>query len=187
MNYLFVEKAPFFSTVYVGAPHLWPAHRSLRCNVATDSTMGPARYGWYLVSLNPKKVLVTGGSQGLGLALATLLASRGAHVVICSRSEAKLELALRKIETFRQQEKQHLSYVVADVSTFAAASAALKDCPISIDTVFCCAGAATPGYFLDQTEAEFDKGISLIYKTALSTAHVCMLTLTHTFRLRHYS
>lgn len=131
------------------------------------------------MSLNPKKVLVTGGSQGLGLALATLLASRGAHVVICSRSEAKLELALRKIKTSRQQEKQHLSYVVADVSTFAAASAALKDCPISIDTVFCCAGAATPGYFLDQTEAEFDKGISLIYKTALSTAHVCMLTLTH--------
>ena len=139
------------------------------------------------MSLNPKKVLVTGGSQGLGLALATLLASRGAHVVICSRSEAKLELALRKIETFRQQEKQHLSYVVADVSTFAAASAAIKACPISIDTVFCCAGAAIPGHFLDQTEAEFDKGISLIYKTALSTAHVCMLTLTHTFRLRHYS
>lgn len=117
-----------------------------------------------------KHVFITGGSQGLGLALAKLLASRGAHVVICSRSESKLRKALEDVESCRQYKSQHLSYISADVSTFSAISTAIKNCSIPVDTVFCCAGAAHPGLFLNHTEEEFDKGIRLIYKTALCTA-----------------
>lgn len=45
-----------------------------------------------------QNVLITGGSQGLGLALAKRLASHGANVVICSRSEAKLQAATKEVE-----------------------------------------------------------------------------------------
>lgn len=45
-----------------------------------------------------KHVFITGGSQGLGLALAQLLASKGANVTICSRTEAKLKEAVALVK-----------------------------------------------------------------------------------------
>jgi short-subunit dehydrogenase len=42
--------------------------------------------------------MVTGGSQGLGEAMAIEFAKKGADVVIVSRSEEKLKKALEKIE-----------------------------------------------------------------------------------------
>jgi NAD(P)-dependent dehydrogenase (short-subunit alcohol dehydrogenase family) len=43
-------------------------------------------------------VLITGGSRGLGLALAEAFARRGADIVICARNGAQLDLARRRIE-----------------------------------------------------------------------------------------
>lgn len=48
-----------------------------------------------------KHVFITGGSQGLGLAVAELLASKGAHVTICSRTESKLREAVGKVKVRR--------------------------------------------------------------------------------------
>jgi 3-dehydrosphinganine reductase len=42
--------------------------------------------------------VVTGGSQGLGLGLAILLARKGANVTIVARTESKLKEALAEIE-----------------------------------------------------------------------------------------
>ena len=47
--------------------------------------------------LKNQKVIVLGGSSGMGLATARLLAAEGAHVVIASRSREKLDAALRVI------------------------------------------------------------------------------------------
>ena len=43
--------------------------------------------------------IITGGSDGIGLATASLLARRGAQVVICGRSQEKLDAARGKIES----------------------------------------------------------------------------------------
>jgi 3-dehydrosphinganine reductase len=45
-----------------------------------------------------QRCVVTGGSSGLGLALATLLVKKGAHVAIIARGKAKLEAALEILE-----------------------------------------------------------------------------------------
>lgn len=45
--------------------------------------------------------LITGGSQGLGLALAKLLASKGADITIVARSVSKLEKAAADIMVSR--------------------------------------------------------------------------------------
>jgi len=50
-----------------------------------------------LYNLAGKVALVTGGSKGLGLAMAKGLAACGANVVICSRHQAELEAALPQI------------------------------------------------------------------------------------------
>lgn len=48
--------------------------------------------------LNGKVILITGGSSGLGLALARELAARGAKLTLCARSADKLEIARQELE-----------------------------------------------------------------------------------------
>lgn len=50
-----------------------------------------------LFDLSGKTAFVTGGSKGLGLAMARIFAQAGADIVICSRHQAELEAALPKI------------------------------------------------------------------------------------------
>ena len=45
-----------------------------------------------------KLILITGGSQGLGETMAIDFAKKGADIVLVSRSEDKLKLALEKVE-----------------------------------------------------------------------------------------
>lgn len=59
------------------------------------------------MDLRTAKVLVTGGSSGIGLAAARLLISEGAQVAICGRDEARLNKAAAEISA---------TGIVADVS-----------------------------------------------------------------------
>jgi NAD(P)-dependent dehydrogenase (short-subunit alcohol dehydrogenase family) len=52
------------------------------------------------MKLTGKVVLITGGSHGLGLALAREFAKEGSHLVICARSEAELERARADLNSF---------------------------------------------------------------------------------------
>lgn len=47
--------------------------------------------------LNEQTVVITGGSQGMGRAVARLLSSKGANVVIVARNAAKLGEAFKYI------------------------------------------------------------------------------------------
>jgi short-subunit dehydrogenase len=49
---------------------------------------------WYL----SKKVIITGGSSGIGKAAAILCAKFGAHVCILSRDESRCKAALGEIQ-----------------------------------------------------------------------------------------
>ncbi|GAK66028.1 oxidoreductase [Moesziomyces antarcticus] len=119
-----------------------------------------------------KDVFITGGSQGLGLALAELLAAKGANVTICSRTESKLREAVEQVKAAAKSSQQRIEYVAADVSTFEGAKEAIASRDVVPDTVFCCAGGAKPGFFLEQTESDFEQGMKTDYWTCLATAHV---------------
>src|SRR5262245_18655388 len=77
--------------------------------------------------LDGKVAIVTGGSKGLGKAIATALAQAGANVVVTSRSRPEIESAAREIE--RETGKKALA-VAGDVRQLADAEktrdAALK-------------------------------------------------------------
>lgn len=66
--------------------------------------------------------LVTGGSDGIGLATARLLVQRGATVAICARREEKLEAARAELSTLGTVEVHKL-----DVSDDAAFTALIND------------------------------------------------------------
>jgi NAD(P)-dependent dehydrogenase (short-subunit alcohol dehydrogenase family) len=66
-----------------------------------------------LFNLSGRVALVTGGSKGLGMAMARALAGAGADIMICSRHEDELKKAIPEIiEGTRRKAR----YVVADVS-----------------------------------------------------------------------
>ena len=50
-----------------------------------------------VADLRIETVIVTGGSQGMGKAVASLLAKKGANVLIVARTVQKLEAALKDI------------------------------------------------------------------------------------------
>lgn len=63
--------------------------------------------------LHSKRALITGGSRGLGKAMATALADAGADLVLVGREEASLQAAQAELLT----RGQHVDYLVFDVGT----------------------------------------------------------------------
>ncbi|KAH7927015.1 NAD(P)-binding protein [Leucogyrophana mollusca] len=115
---------------------------------------------------NPRglHVYITGGSQGLGLALAILVAKKGAHVSIVARTQSKLEKALIELEAVRQSPDQifrSYSFALDNAESSAAALKAASEghggqVP---DAVITCAGASKPMFLLDMEEQDLTQGM----------------------------
>jgi 3-dehydrosphinganine reductase len=63
-----------------------------------------------------KWVFITGGSSGIGLALAELFASEGAHIAILARRKEVLDQAVAQISEKRNSKLQQVVSIQADVS-----------------------------------------------------------------------
>lgn len=101
---------------------------------------------------NDKVILVTGGSSGIGLSVARLLSSYGAHVWLAARRQANLESALKEVEAARRSPGQKFGIVSADLSIPDKAAEAVAQVTKSAglpDVVINSAGAAHPGYAQD--------------------------------------
>ncbi|KAG0693242.1 hypothetical protein DFH29DRAFT_816540 [Suillus ampliporus] len=110
-------------------------------------------------------VYITGGSQGLGLALAKLVARKGAHVSIVARTQSKLDDALKELEAVRQSPDQVFKAFSFSLDTAEESAAALRAASDAHgghvpDAVFACAGAAKPMYLLDMQAEDLTRGMS---------------------------
>lgn len=100
-----------------------------------------------------KRILVTGGSSGIGKAVAKAAAREGANVYILSRDETRLAGAVGEIEEHMTPGRQLLS-IAADVSNFTSLNDAIsrtgKDHQAvkNIDVVIHCAGIVQAGSIL---------------------------------------
>jgi len=107
-----------------------------------------------------KIAFITGGSSGIGLACAELLAARGAEVVIFARGQQQLERALKEIERNRVSEKQRFLAVQLDVSQREQAENLLSKTVVgfgSPDILINSAGISYPQKFEDITYTKFDE------------------------------
>jgi NAD(P)-dependent dehydrogenase (short-subunit alcohol dehydrogenase family) len=66
-------------------------------------------------SLNKKRAVVTGGSKGIGLAIANALSAEGAQVLICGREQKTVDLAVAEI---KRQGTGEIFGVTADVGHY---------------------------------------------------------------------
>ncbi|CAB4445907.1 unnamed protein product [Rhizophagus irregularis] len=127
-----------------------------------------------------KHAYVTGGSKGLGKAIAKLLASKGAHVTIIARDKDHLQIALEEIKDAAKGREDYKNLIFnaisADVTNYEDSVRALNEaCDLhngrAPDFIFCCAGACKPGLFIEQDISEFESGMQLNYHGTLYTVH----------------
>jgi 3-dehydrosphinganine reductase len=102
------------------------------------------------INFHNRKVIVIGGTSGLGLSLAKLCQFRGSKVTIAARSLNKL-LALQREYGF--------GIIQVDVTDHGT----LKSIEEHFGFVFCCAGASHPGYFKNQSLDIHRKSMNLNY------------------------
>ena len=99
-----------------------------------------------------KVALVTGGSSGIGLAIARLLAQQGAHVWLVARRKEILETALREVAAARLDPAQPCGIFSADISDATQAAAAIEHVSAQAgvpDLLVNAAGITHPGYVQD--------------------------------------
>ena len=103
-----------------------------------------------------KLALITGGSSGIGLALAKMLSSRGAHVYLLARRPDVLQAALSEVESAARSASQHFGTLAVDVANLEqvnAELAAFMEGTGVPDLLINSAGVTQPGHFEEQDPA----------------------------------
>jgi 3-dehydrosphinganine reductase len=123
-----------------------------------------------------RHIIITGGSSGIGLAIAQQAAAAGHAVTILARSEAKLKAA--------QESSSHKIHVFSvDVTSYDAlqkVASRVFAVPATRVHLFVCAGEAFPAHFKDLTALQFQSQVNLNQLGATYTCQAFMPYLEKT-------
>jgi len=101
------------------------------------------------VDYKNKSVLITGGTSGIGLELAQLLAARGARLFLFARSQDNLIKTINDLQTIQSGEYHGIPTDVSDANQVAQSIKQVIEMAGVPDLLINCAGAAHPGYVQD--------------------------------------
>ncbi len=113
-----------------------------------------------------KIAIITGGSSGIGKALAQRLVRQGANVAIVARNSEKLTQAKAEITTQCLHANQQVCIYSADVSDRTQAEQAMQQAIEALgtpDLLVTCAGIAHPGYFQELPIEIFEETMAINY------------------------
>ncbi len=120
-----------------------------------------------------ENAIITGGSSGIGLALAKQLADEGANVCLLARDEAKLAQTQQEVQALAKREDQKITTISCDIRDYAALEKALNNWLSGNefpDLVINSAGVTYPGYFQDLELSTFQWLMDINY---FGTLHIC--------------
>ncbi|KAG1671485.1 hypothetical protein FOA52_003143 [Chlamydomonas sp. UWO 241] len=128
----------------------------------------------YQKQFGGKHVLITGGSEGIGLALAQSFVRAHAHVTVVARSQAKLDAAKSSLEGLATEvaSTSRINIESADVTNPQQVSDAVRSAQQAIgpiDVLVCNAGMALPGYFHEQSLDVFRQHMDVNYFGCVNT------------------
>ncbi len=113
------------------------------------------------LELEGKNILITGGSAGLGLALAELLVGEGARVCIFARGAERMKQANRRLHELGGEETLGLLGDVTDPDHIQGLVLTLEDNWDRIDGVVNNAGGLAAGAFAEHTDGVWEADIDL--------------------------
>ncbi len=122
-----------------------------------------------LFDLSGRVALVTGASQGIGLAIAEGLAEAGARVVLVARRTGPLEKAAEAMRTSGLQAEVVAADVTDEGAVREMAARALERCG-RVDVLVNNAGIAGEGAVLDMDVAQWDRVLSVNLRAAMVCA-----------------
>ncbi|MFM7532001.1 MAG: SDR family NAD(P)-dependent oxidoreductase [Rubrivivax sp.] len=121
--------------------------------------------------MTPHFCLVTGGSSGIGLALAEALQARGCRLVVIGRDAGRLAAAEARLTPLGPVPPETLALDVTDSAAVRAAMEALLARYGAPSWVVTSAGIAWPGRFLDQPLIEHEAQWQTNYLGTLNVLH----------------
>jgi NAD(P)-dependent dehydrogenase (short-subunit alcohol dehydrogenase family) len=115
-----------------------------------------------------QRVLITGGSSGIGLAVAEALAAEGAELALLARNELGLAAAKRKLA----EHGAEAVTVAADVTDHAALAAAVEEAVAGLgglDVLVTSAASLSFGRFTETDSADFEATIETVLGGTIAT------------------
>lgn len=126
------------------------------------------RFSW-----DQKRVLVTGGSRGLGLVIARQLASKGVRLAICARTTRQLETAVRELKNYGG-DVIGFECDVRDANSVTNMFAEIESEYGGVDVLFNVAGVIEVGPFDAMTEDDFENSMQTNCWGALRTIQAAL-------------
>ena len=124
-----------------------------------------------------KTVFIPGGTQGIGKAIAALLAAKGANIAVFSRSKKNVDAALADIKAHCIHKKQHCEGFALDITDYAKVKTVFKAAIKKIgepDILLNLAGFAYPDYFENISIDQFRAMMEVNYFGIVNTVHVLL-------------
>jgi 3-dehydrosphinganine reductase len=118
------------------------------------------------MNLHPQHGIITGGSSGIGKAIALKLIRRGANVTLIARRPIQLQTAQAELEAAQVHPDQQVLTLVADVANGLQITAAIETAILQLgvpDWLILSAGIAHPGHFQALPIEIFEQTMAINY------------------------
>jgi 3-oxoacyl-[acyl-carrier protein] reductase len=125
--------------------------------------------------LKNKKTLITGGSSGIGKAIAISFIKNGADVAIFVTNKQRAEEAIKEMDAYKVNDSQQIFYKIVDVSKTKDVEEAVKEVFQvfkEIDVLVNNAGITKDGFIIKMTEDDWDRVIDVNLKSIFNTCKV---------------